>query len=364
MRRRRESAVFTLSFLDAMTCGLGAVVLLYMIISANVNLRAERLTADLTAETDRLEREVLAGVDGLVELSNAVERVRSDQEVSRGLSRRLIETLEQIRAELATADRSTIARREHIARLQADLRSLEEDARRLSARVESDETPGDRLVSVVGDGDRQYLTGLKVGGDRVLLLVDASASMLADTVVNVVVRRNLPAADRRRAGKWRQAADTAEWLVAQLPRDASFQVYLFAEEVRPAVEGSVGRWLDGGDPELLGRAVAGVRAAAPLGGTNLYRAFTAALELQPRPDNVLLITDGLPTVGRKEPKRGTVSGKERARLFTEATAVLPAGMPINVVLLPMEGDPLAASAFWRLALASRGSFLSPAGDWP
>jgi hypothetical protein len=30
----------------------------------------------------------------------------------------------------------------------------------------------------------------------------------------------------------------------------------------------------------------------------------------------------------------------------------------------MEGDPLAAAAYWRLAQLSRGSFLSPAEDWP
>jgi hypothetical protein len=37
---------------------------------------------------------------------------------------------------------------------------------------------------------------------------------------------------------------------------------------------------------------------------------------------------------------------------------------VNVILLPMEGDPMAASAFWRLAQLTRGSFLSPAEDWP
>ena len=33
-------------------------------------------------------------------------------------------------------------------------------------------------------------------------------------------------------------------------------------------------------------------------------------------------------------------------------------------LFPIEGDPMAASAFWKLALATRGSFMSPAKDWP
>ena len=57
--------------------------------------------------------------------------------------------------------------------------------------------PGDNVRSFVGDGDRQYLTGLKVGGKRILLLVDASASMLADDIVNAVRRRHFPPETRR-----------------------------------------------------------------------------------------------------------------------------------------------------------------------
>jgi hypothetical protein len=37
---------------------------------------------------------------------------------------------------------------------------------------------------------------------------------------------------------------------------------------------------------------------------------------------------------------------------------------VNVILLPMEGDPLAPGAFWTLARRTNGAFLSPARDWP
>jgi hypothetical protein len=39
-------------------------------------------------------------------------------------------------------------------------------------------------------------------------------------------------------------------------------------------------------------------------------------------------------------------------------------VPVNVILLPMEGDPMAPAAYWTLARRTRGSFLSPAKDWP
>jgi len=33
-------------------------------------------------------------------------------------------------------------------------------------------------------------------------------------------------------------------------------------------------------------------------------------------------------------------------------------------LLPMEGDAYAAATFWKLAVDTNGSFLTPARDWP
>jgi hypothetical protein len=35
-----------------------------------------------------------------------------------------------------------------------------------------------------------------------------------------------------------------------------------------------------------------------------------------------------------------------------------------VLLLPMEGDPRAAGAYWNLARVRGGTFLAPSKDWP
>jgi hypothetical protein len=220
------------------------------------------------------------------------------------------------------------------------------------------------LRTFVGDGDRQYLTGLKVGGERILILVDASASMLDETIVNVLVRRNLPDARKRQAEKWRQAVATVDWLTTQLPRTAAFQVYTFHETAQPVVEGTAGQWLDAGDRDDLGRAIDALRRVVPDGGTSLHAAFSAVRTLRPQPDNVILLVDGLPTWGSSTPRRGKVTGKQRLRLFEQALEPLPRGVPVNVILYPMEGDPMAASSYWKLAIATRGSFLAPAKDWP
>jgi hypothetical protein len=364
MRKRRGLTVFSLSFLDAMTCGFGAVVLFFMVINASVGLRAERMTSDLSGEVDMLQDEVLDGHKNLVELRNALREIDEAQVRASGLSRRLLESLEEIRVELASYDRTTLASREHIAKLQTDLKSLEEDAVRLSAAAPDDATPGDRTRTFVGDGDRQYLTGLKVGGKRILILVDTSASMLADTVVNIIRLRNMDDADKLRAAKWRQAVMTVDWLTTQIPRDAEFQVYTFGERAGSVVEGTTGRWLDGSDRARLESAVQALRRVVPGGGTNLAGGLATIKDLNPRPDNLILLVDGLPTRDASKPKRRTVSGKRRIKLFNAAIRELPRGFPVNVILFPMEGDPAAPAAFWRLAQGTGGSFMAPSEDWP
>lgn len=82
------------------------------------------------------------------------------------------------------------------------------------------------------------------------------------------------------------------------------------------------------------------------------------------PDNIFLITDGLPTQSYEPPRRTTISGRDRLGLFRKAVQRLPSGVPVNIILAPMEGDPMAASEFWQLAQVSGGSFMSPSRDWP
>jgi len=51
-------------------------------------------------------------------------------------------------------------------------------------------------------------------------------------------------------------------------------------------------------------------------------------------------------------------------LFEQAAGRLGKGIPVNTLLFPIEGDPEAAEAFWRLAIQTQGSFITPSRDWP
>jgi hypothetical protein len=362
--KRRKSSVFSVAFIDCICCGLGAMILLFVVVNSQNNLQRQRITEELQSETDRWEEEVADGRRHLVTARNALDETTRELARTEGLSRRLLQTLTEKRRELSDRDRETLARREHLDKLKADLRSLEEEVKRLQAGAKREEELGRNLRPFPGQGDRQYLTGLKMGGRRILILVDASASMLDETVVGVIRRRNMGTAEKLAAPKWRQAVATVDWLTANLPAESRIQIYVFNETARPLLEGTAGIWIDAREIDRLNQAVATLRRLSPQKGTSLINAFEAAARISPAPDNLFLITDGLPTMARDKPASARVSADRRLALFREAVKQLPPGLPVNTILLPMEGDPMAASEFWRLAVDTRGSFICPAGDWP
>ncbi len=364
MARRRQTNIFSLSLLDCITCGFGALILFHMIVSARAGETFTDITDALRSEVTTREEEVLQGQENLVEVRNSLRDIERQRVITQGLSTRLLAMLREIEEELATHDKSNIASREHLNRLKADLKSLEEGAKRLSGGPPTEEVPGPNIRSFVGDGDRQYLSGLKVGGTRIFILVDASASMLADDIVNAVRRRFLADEVRMRADKWQQVVKAVDWLTTQIPRQSQYQIYVFDTRARPVLEGTDGVWLEAKDAAKLGKAVAVLRQTAPIGGTSLHHAFAAAKAMNPPPDNILLLTDGLPTQGEKAPRRKTISGKDRLRLLERSLDALPRRVPVNVILYPMEGDPMASPAFWKVAMATQGSMMTPSRDWP
>lgn len=352
MLKKRRLTAFSLSFLDIMACGFGAVTLLFLILRHNF---AEEPVPDpsLTAEVEMLQQDVSEAEVDKVEVLNSLEEIELELVTTQGLSARFITELEEVEESIQADPEERIAM----------LRRTVEELERETSTMEEVEF-ADKVRQFIGEGNRQYLTGLKLGGERVLILVDGSASMLADTVVNAVRRRNMDEARRVEAPKWKWTMRTVEWLLAQLPPSSRFQVYIFNTEAFPAAVGTTGEWLDAADSLQLEEAVDGLRAYAPDGGTSLANAVAAVMEFTEKPDNLFLLTDGLPTQGKNPPSNHMVSGEQRRRNFLEAVSELPVGIPVNTILFPMEGDPEAAALFWQFALATNGAFVAPSRDWP
>jgi len=307
---------------------------------------------------------VLEGKKHLIEARNSIEKTETELVTMQGLSRQIIEILKKHKVELSDRNKNTLAAKAHVNQLKADLKSLEEDVKRLRAGAKASEELGSKLRPFPGQGDRQYLTDLKMGGQRIFILVDSSASMLDETIVGIIRRRNLHRKEKLKSLKWKQAVATIDWLTAQLPPASGFQVYKFNETAGPLIAGTGGNWLNAGDMDKLNQTVEQMHKLVPQKGTSLMNAFKAIKEMKPAPDNIFLLTDSLPTMGAKKPWGKRVSGKKRLSYFNDAVNSLPSRIPVNIILYPMEGDPAAAIAFWKLAKNTRGSFFCPSKDWP
>lgn len=352
MAKKRRTTPFSLSFLDIMACGFGAVTLLFLILRHNIT-EIETPDLRLSAEVDLLQEDIRHAEDDKVRLLNSIEELELELVDVQGQSRRFVTELQELEESIQSDPEDEIAMlRRHVEELERETANMEE--------VEF----GDKMRAFQGQGNRQYLTGLKLGGERVLILVDGSASMLADTVVNVIRRRNMEDAQKQSSPKWQWTLHTVEWLLAQLPPSSRFQLYVFNTQAYPAIAGSEGEWLDAADSLQMEKTVQGLREYSPGGGTSLENAFDALADFGPKPDNLFLLTDGLPTQGKKPPGKYMVSGEQRRRNFIKAVEKLPRGIPVNTILFPMEGDPEAAALFWQFAMNTRGAFIAPSRDWP
>lgn len=362
--KRRPISTFSLSFIDAILCGFGAAVLLFLTVNANSLAKRDQRTEALHGVVTRLQDEVLHARKSLVVLRNTLQETDDDLERAEGLADRIINDTVSRRLQLAELEANTVAAKADLERLKADLQSREEGVKRLEAGAAAAEVPGDRLREFKGEGDRQYLTDLKMGGERIMVLIDTSASMLGETIVEVLRRRNLSDDAKIGAPKWQRAVATADWLLTHLPPTSRFQIYGFNESAVPLIANTEGQWLEAGRPERLNDAVERLRRVIPQKGTSLHSAFAAVKAMKPHPDNIFLLTDGLPTQAQSKGMRTTVSAEKRLQHFVSAVKTLPPGIPVNIILFPMEGDPAAPSAYWKLALATEGAFFSPSADWP
>ena len=350
MARRRNIAL-SLSFLDIMACGFGAVTLLFLILRHN-DVEVPIPDPSLQAELELLKMDIYQAEEEKTQLLNSLKELELQLEDAQGLSKTVI-------TELTEQEQSIQNDPNDLDKLRAQVQQLEEK----TAQMEEVEF-GDKVREFLGDGNRQYLTGLKLGGERVLILVDGSASMLADTVVNVVRRRNMDDEQKKRSDKWQWTLRTLEWLLAQLPPSSRFQVYLFNTEGWAAIEGSEGEWLDAADSLALENAVQAVQNYVPSSGTSLVNAFSRIDDFELSPDNIFLLTDGLPTQGQSAPKKYMISGEQRRKHLNAALDIYPRSTPLNTILFPMEGDPEAAALYWQSALDTKGAFIAPSRDWP
>ena len=106
----------------------------------------------------------------------------------------------------------------------------------------------------------------------------------------------MPESEQLRARKWRQVVATVNWLTTQFQEDDQYQIYMFNNETEPVIQRYRGRLAQRRRRATAGRSIRVLRRTVPQNGTNMHSAFAVAKSLSPRPDNIILLVDGMPTM--------------------------------------------------------------------
>lgn len=350
--KRRHTEVFSLSFLDCICCGFGAVLLIFLL---TISKKSEVDQADVDLARERL-RKIEA------------EATRNQEELDR-----LAALLAQAQLELQAAERKTEEDRTRISerRRQLLLMLQQTGAMRdalqtlLGEKQALPTTPEPPPVPVPNTDRRQYLTGVKLHGEFVVFLLRASGSMLDDTIDAAAARLEDPDEKKRTAPKWQRVIQSLTWMLAALETDTRFQILVFNDETVPILPGRGEDWFSTRDRETMTQVLDRLNRIVPKGPANLERAFATLRTLPRLPDSVVLLTDGLPTRSDSLALEGDVDEASRVRFFEIAARQLPPRVPVSTLLFPLlTGDPGAPGLYWELANATKGALVSPSRSWP
>ena len=353
MIKRKKSEGFNLAFLDIMSCGLGAVILVFMLVKHNVN--------DSSVELDNLKHDI----------KSLEERKKESLQTLRNIEDQLTEDAIQE----AAAKKKLQQKQSTLSKTSSDLAATTKEIETLKSEIKGIKVlEKSDLVASEHINEENYLLGLKVQGQKIALLVDSSASMTNEKLIDIIKTKSSSNKEKQQAKKWVRTKKVVEWLLARLPQNSDVIVVAFSEKAK--VLGKQG-WMKASDPASVPAILSDLNALTPEGATNLHHGLQTVNKFSP--SNLYIITDGLPTKGESNYKSlnpfsscssllgnsNIISGACRVKLFKQTvTESAQKDVQVDVVLLPLEGDPDAINQYWYWTAATGGLVISPANNWP
>lgn len=353
MKRRRRSEGFNLAFLDIMSCGLGAMVLVFILVKYDVS--------DSNAEANNLVAEVRLLESQQVRLQQTLDQLRNTSQTETEKIKKLKEKIVQIKQGISKKESNLKNKKGELTALKNSI------ATRPIAHK-------DDLIEDDRGGEENYLIGLKVEGRRIVVLIDSSASMTDEKLLNIIRRKNSSTQNKKQGPKWLRTKKIVRWLLARTPKVSQLSVLAFNDSIH-----SLGKskWVTVNTDGILKDFYEKLDSIVPTGATNLHKGLQAVSRLNAT--DLYIITDGLPTTGESNyahlnPFSGcssllgnskSISGECRVKLFRQTVKDASlADVKVNIILLPIEGDPSAVNEYWSWAASTGGLVISPAVTWP
>jgi hypothetical protein len=336
-----------------MSCGLGAIILVFVLVKHDV--------ANSFLDTEILQED-------LQKLKTEERKLRTQIEATReqqlGINNQVINLNQQVNEENIALEQA-----------QSEFESKQEQKTTLEQGIENFVVPKPPdPIENIKSGEVEYLIGLRVEGPRIGVLVDRSASMTDEKLIDIIRRKNAGAGAKRLGPKWKRTVAIAEWLITRVPISSYISLVSFSGN---AISHTGKSAVPGNNANILNNALTDLASVVPEGPTNLQAGLTEIMRM--KPTDIYLITDGLPTEGSGNfaslnpfsdcsslwGVSSKISGPCRVELFRHTIKSFKFGSAkINVVLLPIEGDPDAAREYWNWTSAHNGVLISPAADWP
>jgi hypothetical protein len=164
MKRRREFEIFTMSFLDAVCCGFGAMILLFIVTRVSEPARLEESERDLDGLITQYEQELNEIVGQTERVQRDAANVTADYNTDRRRIEDLRDQLQLIRAQVLATAEDTELTVEVQSRLASAKQSLTDEMRRL-------------LADYRPPIDEYKVGGIPVDSEYIIFLIDTSGSM-------------------------------------------------------------------------------------------------------------------------------------------------------------------------------------------
>ena len=326
-RGRRQIDIFNLSFLDVVSCGFGAIILLLVIVKISEPHVIERLAVDLTGLVKRLEAELFE-IRGDTTVLNR-ELVSKQQQLSE-----VKEKLARLKGDLSDIrGQYTSTRHEHDAQtiIEGQLSSAKQ-----SLSAERRRVLGANYQRTLA---RATIGGVPVDSEYIIFIIDTSGSM--------------------KSHAWPKVLEKVREVLSIYPQVKGIQVmndmgdYMFSQYQgkwipdTPARRKAIIKRLAGWEPFSNSSPVEGVQAAI-----RRFYAKDKRISLYVFGDDFARgsIQAVLDTVGQLN--RADKSGKTRVRIHTVGFPVLfdfSDGLPVNAVRY--------AALMRKLAETNNGSFV-------
>ncbi len=356
MFKRRAPDGFNLAFLDVMACGLGAIILILMLVKFN----APTTTPSDALET--LQQELNALQDQQTAQQADIDAVNKKIATATTASKQIQQNLQQLKIQQDATQRAVNDKKAILAKVEKSV---------AAAAPRQAEDP----IKLQGAGEENYLLGLKVEGRHIGILIDASASMTNEKLIDIIKSKISSDAKKKSSPKWQRTKRVAKWLLARVPQQSNVTMVSFnktANQIGPR------RVVPATSRLGMKQLAASIDQLIPHNGTNLQGALTEIKKLSPDMTHLYIVTDGLPTLGENAKtisslarcalffsKSKTITGECRLSLFVYTVKQANmSGVQVNVILLPLEGDPQAPQAYWEWTASTGGLMISPADSWP